>query len=252
LASREGRLRSDDTHHLHHHPLHQVDDVLFLNETHLEVELSELRLPVGPEVLVAEAPRNLEIALKPRHHQYLFELLRRLWQRVELAGVDPARHQIVARSFGRALDEDRRLNLKEPLPVQEIAYALHQTVPQKQVRLQTRPPQIEIPVFQHQVLVDLHIFVDVERRRWTVVQYLSAGDHHLNGSGLDLRVLGSDGAGHNLSGDTQHILGTKCMDDLIPAGGALRVEDNLDDACTVTEVDEHQSTVVAPPVYPPG
>jgi hypothetical protein len=42
------------------------------------------------------------------------------------------------------------------------------------------------------------------------------------------------------------------MDDLIPAEGALRIEDDLDDACTVTEVDEHQSTVVPPPVYPPG
>jgi hypothetical protein len=43
----------------------------------------------------------------------LLELLGRLGQRVELAGVDAGRHDVVARAFGRGLDKDRRLDLKE-------------------------------------------------------------------------------------------------------------------------------------------
>ena len=37
------------------------------------------------QVLVAEAARDLEVALEPGHHQQLLELLRALRQRVEAA-----------------------------------------------------------------------------------------------------------------------------------------------------------------------
>ena len=67
--------------------LDELEDVLLLDERHLEVDLRELRLAVGAQVLVAEAARDLEVALEAGHHQQLLELLRRLRQRVELAAV---------------------------------------------------------------------------------------------------------------------------------------------------------------------
>ena len=71
------------------HPLQQpVDhlvDVLLLHERHLQVELRELGLAVGAEVLVAEAAGDLEVALVPADHQQLLEELRRLRQRVPRA-----------------------------------------------------------------------------------------------------------------------------------------------------------------------
>ena len=54
-----------------------------LDEGHLEVELRELGLAVGAQVLVAEAAGDLEVALEARDHQELLEQLRRLRQRVE-------------------------------------------------------------------------------------------------------------------------------------------------------------------------
>ena len=68
-------------------------------ERDLDVHLRELGLPVGAQVLVAEALHDLEVAIHARDHQDLLEDLRRLRQRVELARVHAARHQVVARAL---------------------------------------------------------------------------------------------------------------------------------------------------------
>ncbi len=83
------------------HRLDRLEHVLLRDEAHLEVELVELaRRAVGARVLVAEARRDLEVAVEARDHQQLLEHLRRLRERVELARMDPARHQVVARALG--------------------------------------------------------------------------------------------------------------------------------------------------------
>src|SRR6185437_12379483 len=87
--AREGRLRDgaaaaelledagDDR-------LDRGEDVLLRHERHLEVELVELaRRAVGAPRLVAEARRDLEVAIEARHHQELLELLRRLREGIE-------------------------------------------------------------------------------------------------------------------------------------------------------------------------
>ena len=74
---------------------------------HLEIDLRELGLAVGAQVFVAEAARDLEILVEARDHEDLLELLRRLRQRVELAGMDAAGHQV--RRLGRALPGVRAL-----------------------------------------------------------------------------------------------------------------------------------------------
>ena len=43
--------------------------VIGVDETHLNVELGELRLAVGAEVLVAVAPRDLVVTLHPADHE---------------------------------------------------------------------------------------------------------------------------------------------------------------------------------------
>jgi len=50
-----------------------------VTKAHLDIELIELaRTAVGARVLVAEARRDLEIAVEARDHDELLELLRRL------------------------------------------------------------------------------------------------------------------------------------------------------------------------------
>ena len=95
------------------HGLADRDDVVLVDERHLDVELGELRLPVGPEVLVAEAAHDLVVALHAGDHQQLLEQLRRLRQRVPVAGLQPHRHQEVARALGRRAGEVGRLDLEE-------------------------------------------------------------------------------------------------------------------------------------------
>ena len=47
------------------------NDIVLFDEGKLHVNLSEFRLPVCPEVLVPEAPDNLEIPVKACNHQQL-------------------------------------------------------------------------------------------------------------------------------------------------------------------------------------
>jgi hypothetical protein len=52
----------------------------------LDVDLRELRLPVGAQILVAEALGDLVVAVEARDHEQLLEQLRRLRQRKEMPG----------------------------------------------------------------------------------------------------------------------------------------------------------------------
>ena len=114
--------------------LREREDVVALHERRLDVDLRELGLAVGAQVLVAEAARDLEIAVEPADHEQLLVDLRRLRQRVELAGVHAAGHEVVARALRRRLGEDRRLEFEES--------ALAQVAPR----------HLQEPMAQHEVL----------------------------------------------------------------------------------------------------
>ena len=84
------------------HPFEHFKDVLLRRERHLDIELIELAgRTVGAGVLVAEAGGDLEVLVEPRAHQKLLVLLGRLRERIELAGIDAARDDVVARALGR-------------------------------------------------------------------------------------------------------------------------------------------------------
>jgi hypothetical protein len=87
--------------------LHDGDDVLAIDEAHLDVELRELSLPIRAGVFVAEAADDLHVLVHAADHQDLLEQLRRLRQ-----GVKASRHQARGTRksrlpFGRALGEER-------------------------------------------------------------------------------------------------------------------------------------------------
>ena len=95
------------------HVLKDLQHILLLDIAHLAVNLRELGLSIGTQVLVAEALGNLEVAVKPCHHQQLLERLRALRQSVELPGVHARGHDKVACSLGA--DENRGLHLDKIL-----------------------------------------------------------------------------------------------------------------------------------------
>ena len=95
--------------------------VVLVDEAHLEVELGELGLAIGAQILVAEAADDLVVALEAAHHQQLLEQLRRLRQRVEVPGRHAGRDQEVARALRRRARQHRRLDLEEILGVEVVA-----------------------------------------------------------------------------------------------------------------------------------
>ena len=172
---------------------HDLADLELVQERRLDVDLRELRLAVGAQVLVAEALDDLVVAVEARHHQHLLEELRRLRQRVEHAVMDPRRHEELARAFGRRLVEDRRLDVDEAVRVEVLARGHRGAMAQQQVLLHRRPAQVDDPVLQahrlRQVLV-----VELERRRLRGVQDLDVVREHLDLAGNEIRIGAAFGA----------------------------------------------------------
>ena len=59
-------------------------DIFLTHERQLHIHLGKLRLAVGAQILIAETFDDLIVTVKTRHHQQLFEQLRRLGQGIEL------------------------------------------------------------------------------------------------------------------------------------------------------------------------
>ena len=94
LASRrDGFPISKFFKHASHYWLHRVPNFFLRDEAHFQIELVKFaRQTVSARIFIAEAWCDLEIAVKASDHQQLLILLRRLWQREELARVNAARH----------------------------------------------------------------------------------------------------------------------------------------------------------------
>ena len=126
--------------------------VVLLDEAHFEVELVELAgQAVGARILVAEAWRDLEIAVEARDHEQLLVLLRRLRQRVELAGMDARRHQEVARTFRRRSRQDRRRIFGEARLAHALAHRGDDLRARHDVPVQRLAAQVEEAVLQPDV-----------------------------------------------------------------------------------------------------
>ena len=92
-----------------------TEDVVAAREGHLQIDLGELELAIGALIFVAEAAGDLEVAVEAGDHEDLLEDLRRLRQRVELAGMDAAGNEEIARAFGCGLVEDGRFDFQKSL-----------------------------------------------------------------------------------------------------------------------------------------
>ena len=63
-----------------HHALSDRHHLFGIEKRRFDVDLGEFWLSVRPKILVAEAARDLVIAIEPRDHQQLLEQLGRLGQ----------------------------------------------------------------------------------------------------------------------------------------------------------------------------
>ena len=235
--------------HLSHQRLHERGDLLQREEAGLDVELGELGLAVGAQVLIAEAAHDLVVAVEAAHHEQLLEDLRRLRQREELARVGAARHQVVARALRCRLGQHRRLDVDEALGVEERAHRARDRVALAQPLAHELAPQVEIAVAQPHFLADR--FVELERQRVGAVQDREFAGHDLDLAGGQVGVDGAHGPRAHRACDTHH----EFVAELLGVGEqrrSVRVAHDLHQALAIAQVDEDHAAVIAPPVHPTG
>ncbi len=231
-------------HRLADHPHHVVG----VGEAHLRVELHELELPVGPQVLVAQAPGDLVVAVETADHEQLLEELRALRQRVELPRRQSRRHDEVARALGRRRDQHRRLDLDEPLRVERPVQRGVDLGAHAEVALQPRPAQVDVPVPEAEHLVGVDAVVDRERRRVRFVEHLERGGGDLDFTRRDGVVDGAVRAVTHRSLHPDHVLVAHAVD--VGASRLLGIDDDLHQAGGVAHVEEHHSPVITAAVDP--
>ena len=176
-------------------------DLLLVQEGHLQVDLGELRLTVGPQVLVPEAAGDLEVAVEAGEHEQLLILLGRLGQGIELAGVDAGGDQIVAGTLRGGLGQDGRLDLQKALLVEVVPADLYDLVAQGDHALHVGAAQVQVAVLQAGHVLNIGVLHDLEGGRLGLGQQAQLRDLHLNVAGGQVGVLGLPLPDQTLGGD---------------------------------------------------
>ena len=151
---------------------HDLEHVLLRDETHLQVDLGELRLAVQPQILVAEAFDDLEIPIEPGHHEQLLVELRAFRQRVKLPRIESRRHQKIARTTGGVPTHERGLQLQKSATDQKGAGQRVHFRADDQGFLQLRPAQVQVSVRQALFFGGVDAVFDHKRERLRAVEYL--------------------------------------------------------------------------------
>ena len=185
---------------------HEVEHVLLADEGRLHVQLGELELAVGPEVLVPQAAGDLVVAVDPGHHQQLLGQLRALGQDVAATRGQPAGHGELPGPLGGRRPQQRRLHLDEALAVHGGPQGAVDRGPQPQVGLHPGPAQVDEAVLQPDHLVHLDPVVDGERRRLGRVEHGHRAVAQLDLAGGEVGVDRALGAGPDSALHGHHVL----------------------------------------------
>ena len=229
------------------HGFHDGQDILPLDKGHLDVELSELRLAIRPQIFVPEATDDLKIALNPGHHENLLENLRGLRQRIKLAGVDPAGDKIVPRTFRRAFRQHRRFHLDEIPSVKEITHRFRHPVPQHQVALHLRPPEIQITIFEANDLIHVDVILNIKRWGFGRIQNTDFLPANLHGAGFHQGVHRILGTQPDFAPNTDDIFSPNSVRFCQSRRIDLRRKDQLHNTGAVPQVNKNQSAMIPLP-----
>ena len=124
-------------------------------------------------------------------------------------------------------------------------------VVEPEVPLHPLGPHVEPAVAEAEGLVDV-LLVELERERRRAREDPQLVDLHLDLAGRQVRVDELRRARHDLAGRLEDELVADLVRDLGRGGRVLRVDDELDLARVVAEVDEDEPAVVAARVGPAG
>ena len=218
---------------------HIFDDgkhIILRGEGHFHIKLIELAgAAVAARVFVAEAGSNLEIAVEAGGHKQLLELLRRLRQSVELAGMLSGGNEVVACALRAGCRENGGRDFEEIMVHHGLANGGNDVAAQDDVAFDGGVAQVEIAVFQALCFVSVAAAVDLERE-FVVLAAAEQFDllrHDFNVAGGLLGVLACafpHGAGH---GDGRFL-----VDALDDVHDLFRFNDDLRCAVEITQNEE--------------
>ena len=184
---------------------------LLAREAHLQIDLRELKLAVGAEILVAEAAGDLEVAVEAADHEDLLEDLRRLRQGVELAGMDAAGNEEVAGALGCGLGEDGGLDLEKALLAERLADGEGDVVAQTKVTLHLGAAKVDVAILEAGFFVLDGFFRRRERRLAGVVEDEELGGLDFDFAGGHFGVDGVLGAQADLADGGDDVLGADLL-----------------------------------------
>ena len=151
--------------------LKSVEDVFLFHKSHFTVDLRELWLAIGTEVLVPKAFHNLEILVHTTYHQQLLEGLWRLGQGIKLSLVHTAGHQKIPCAFGCGFDQIRGFNINKAL-VGQVFPDLHgHFMAKNQFVFNWIPANIQIAILHADVLATIGFIFYGKRREQGGIQY---------------------------------------------------------------------------------
>ena len=231
--------------------LHHVEHVLAVDECHLEVELTELELPVGSQVFVPPARRDLVVAVDPADHEELLVELRRLRQHEEAARLQTNRDEEIACALWRPPCKARRPYVDETLLLHRTPDRGDDRSGQAKVPLHPVASKVEVAIPKSDQLLDA-LLVELERQRVAPREDLELRDLELDLACRQTRVDSVRSATHELSLGPEHELVADDVRGLGSAGRVLGVDHELADAGVVAQVDEDETAVVAPARGPAG
>ena len=227
------------------------ENIVLRHKTHLHVKLIELAgRTVRSCILVAETGCDLEITVESRNHKQLFELLRRLRQSIELAGMDTARNEIVTCAFRRTAGQDRGLIFHESHIAHEPADFGNDLGTQQNVLMQFFAAQIKKTVFQAQCFGCLLIFGYLERNDIRFPEDFHFLRDHLDLSGHQLRIDRLRRPCHDSAGKADDGFDAPSVQLLIEMH--FGINDDLCFSVMVPKVDKNNSAVVPHAVNPAG
>ena len=113
------------------------------------------------------------------------------------------------------------------------------------------PAEVQVAELQAQLLVHIHRLVDVERRGDGLVQHGTGCGHDLDFTGGHVRVGRLAGAQPDLAFHLQHPFVAHAVGNIV-CGRVLWIEDDLDNAPGVAQVEKNQAAVVPAAVHPSG
>ncbi len=232
-----------------HDRFHRFPDFFLSNEAHFKIKLIEFaRQTVCTRIFIAEARRNLEVAVETSNHQQLLILLRSLRQRVELAFMNTAWHEEVARTFRRRSRQDWRRELIKADFSHAATHRGNDLCAAHDVLVQRFATQVE------EAILEANVFRVIRLAEYWQRQFLSCGQNFDLGC-EDFNIAGRQVGIHRFIGASLHF--TIDANDPFTANGfsnlerwRIRISNNLSEAIMIANVDEEDATMVTDAMDP--